>query len=418
LPKELLAMTDAAPSAPSEARLAGATSEATASEAKASRRTVVMLAGAAAAALGTIGWIVAHRGLESTDDAQTDADVVAVPARTGGTITHIHFVDNQHVTAGDLLAEIDDASAKAKLAQLDAVLAAAVASAEAADANTELAETNAVGNKSVAEAGLRTATAGALSFSDQILEGEAQVRSAEASFALATSEHAREKTLFDQGSISKAEFDKAETGHSLASAALEGARARLATLKLSANQAQSKVVEASARARQSSPVATLVREARAKALAAHAQVDTARASRDLGALDVSYTKVLAPHDGVVSRRTINEGQTVAPGQPIVQLVTPGVWVTANFKETQVGKMRPGEPAHFSVDAYPGVEIGGEVQSISGATGARFSLLPPDNATGNFTKVVQRVPVRIRVIDVPAGVVLRPGMSVDLTVNTR
>jgi membrane fusion protein (multidrug efflux system) len=143
-----------------------------------------------------------------------------------------------------------------------------------------------------------------------------------------------------------------------------------------------------------------------------------RAVRDLALLDVSYTHILAPHDGAVSRKTVNEGQSVGAGQPVVQLVTPEIWVTANFKETQVGRMRVGQPAHFSVDAFPGVELEGDVQSLSGATGARFSLLPPDNATGNFTKVVQRVPVRVHVRDVPAGVTLRAGMSVDLTVDTR
>jgi membrane fusion protein (multidrug efflux system) len=270
----------------------------------------------------------------------------------------------------------------------------------------------------VAEAGLRTASVGAASFSDQIREGESQVRSAEASFAQATSDHDREKSLYEKAAISKAEFDRAETAYSVASAALEGARARLETVRQGANQAQSRVVEASARAKQSGNVEPLVRQARAKAQAAHAQVDTARAARDLAALDVSYTKITAPHDGVVSRKTVNEGQSVAAGQAIVQVVTPEVWVTANFKETQVGRMRVGQPAHFSVDAFPGVDFEGDVQSLSGATGARFSLLPPDNATGNFTKVVQRVPVRIHVRDVPAGVVLRPGMSVDLTVDTR
>jgi membrane fusion protein (multidrug efflux system) len=383
-----------------------------------SRKKAFFITAVAAAALGTTGWVLAHRGLESTDDAQTDADVVAVPARIGGTIRRVLFTENQHVKAGDLLVELEDVPAKARLAQAEASLAAAIASAEAADADAELAGTNAVGNKSVAEAGLRTASVGAASFSDQIKEGESQVRSAEASFAQATADHEREKALYEKASISKAEFDRAETAYSVASAALEGARARLETLRQGANQAQSRVVEASARAKQSGNVEPLVRQARAKAAAAHAQVDTARAARDLALLDVSYTHIMAPHDGVVSRKTVNEGQSVGAGQSVVQLVTPEIWVTANFKETQVGRMRVGQAAHFSVDAFPGVELQGDVQSLSGATGARFSLLPPDNATGNFTKVVQRVPVRVHVRDVPAGVTLRAGMSVDLTVDTR
>jgi membrane fusion protein (multidrug efflux system) len=177
-------------------------------------------------------------------------------------------------------------------------------------------------------------------------------------------------------------------------------------------------VEASARFKQSSFVEPLVKQAQARAAAAHAQVDTARALRDLAAIDVSYTRIYAPQEGVVSKKTINEGQSIGSGQAIVQVVTNHTWVTANFKETQLGRMRTGQPVHFTVDAYPGVEFAGDVESISGATGARFTLLAPDNATGNFTKVVQRVPVRVHVHDAPAGVALRPGMSVELTVDTR
>jgi membrane fusion protein (multidrug efflux system) len=161
-----------------------------------------------------------------------------------------------------------------------------------------------------------------------------------------------------------------------------------------------------------------VRQSQAKAEEAHANAEVARAARDLAALDMSYTKIYAPHDGVISKRTVNEGQSVAVGQAIAQVVTPHVWVTANFKETQLGRMRVGQPVRVEVDSFSHAEITGDVESISGATGAKFSLLPPDNATGNYTKIVQRVPVRIRLHDVPAGLVLRPGMSADVTVDTR
>ena len=135
-------------------------------------------------------------------------------------------------------------------------------------------------------------------------------------------------------------------------------------------------------------------------------------------LDLSYTRIFAPSDGVLSKKSINVGQMLSSGQSIVQLVTDKLWVTGNFKETQVAPMRVGQPASIEVDAFSGSSIVGEVESFSGATGAKFTLLPPDNATGNFTKVVQRVPVRVRLHELPAGITLRPGMSVDLTVDTR
>jgi membrane fusion protein (multidrug efflux system) len=386
--------------------------------ARATRKKLTLGAIGVAVVLGSAAYYVAHRGLESTDDAQTDADVVAVPARVSGTVVRVHFTDNQRVKRGDLLAELDDSALKAKLAKADAELAAASATAEAAEADAELSQTNATGNSSIAKAGVQSASAGAASFTEQIQEGEAAVKSAEANLLQAQTNRAREESLFATGAVARAQLDAASTAYDVASATLAGARARLATARQVAAQARSRVVEASARAVQAGNIAPLVRQAQARALAARAAVDTARATRDLAAFDLSYVKIVAPHDGVVSRRTINEGQTVALGQTIVQLVTPDVWVTANFKETQIGSMRVGQPARFTVDAFSGKELVGEVESFSGATGARFSLLPPDNATGNFTKVVQRVPVRIRLREVPAGVVLRPGMSVELTVDTR
>jgi membrane fusion protein (multidrug efflux system) len=147
-------------------------------------------------------------------------------------------------------------------------------------------------------------------------------------------------------------------------------------------------------------------------------VATAKAARDLAALELSYTRIYAPRDGVVSKRAINLGQMVTPGTGIVALVpTHNLWVTGNFKETQLEHMKVGQPAKIKVDAF-GVTIEGKLESFSAATGSRFTLLPPDNATGNYTKIVQRVPVRIALKDVPKGVQLRPGLSVDLSIDTR
>ncbi len=407
--------TDSAQVAPGGVGLASSPASA-AAPARSKRPLVLLLIGALAGG-GGLAWYVTHRGLEGTDNAQVDADVIAVPARQGGIVAKVLFVENQQVKAGDLLAELDDAPPKAKLAQAEANLLAAEAAVDASEADTQVVETNAVGNKSVAEASLQTASTGAATTADQIREAEVQIQSAEVSLKQATSERDRARSLATQGALPQAQLDQAETGASLAASNLEGARARLATMRLSAAQARSRVVEASVRVKQSSDVATQVKLAQARVRSARAQVEIARASRDLAKLDLSYTRILAPHDGVVSKKTIAVGQSVAAGQAIVQLVTPQRWVTANFKETQMSHMRPGQPAHMEADAFPGLKIVGEVESVSGATGSRFTLLPPDNATGNFTKVVQRVPVRIKVQDSP-GVVLRPGMSLELTVDTR
>jgi membrane fusion protein (multidrug efflux system) len=363
-------------------------------------------------------WYVTHHGLESTDNAQIDGDVVAVPARVGGVVTKIAFTENQRVKAGDLLAELDPAPAQARLAEAEANVFAAEAQADAADANARVAETNAVGDKSVADASLVTAAVGAASTSDQIKEAAAQLQSAQTSLAQAQLDHDRAQTLLGNGAISKAEFDRADTQLRVAQSAVEVAKARLTTIQGSAAQAQSRVVEARAKAKISNNVDTQIQLAQARAKAAHAQVDTAKAARELAALDVSYTKIFAPSDGVVSKKSINVGQMLSPGQSIVQLVPDKLWVTGNFKETQVAKMRVGQPATVEVDAFSGTSIEGEVESFSAATGAKFTLLPPDNATGNFTKIVQRLPVRVRLNALPPGIVLRPGMSVDLTVDTR
>lgn len=383
-----------------------------------SKRNLVLGLIAGAVIAGGGFWYVTHHGLENTDNAQIDGDVVSVPARVGGVVTKILFSENQRVKTGDLLAELDSAPAQARLAEAEANVFAAQAQADAADATARVSETNAIGDKSVADASLITASVGAASSSDQIKEAAAQLESAQTSLAQARIDNDRAKRLLSTGAISQAESDRADTQLKVAQSSVDVARARLTSFKSSAAQAQSRVVEAKAKAKISNDVDTQIQLAQARAKAAHAQVDTAKAARDLAALDLSYTKIFAPSDGVVSKKSINVGQMLSPGQSVVQLVTDKLWVTGNFKETQVAQMRVGQPASVEVDAFSGKSIEGEVESFSGATGAKFTLLPPDNATGNFTKVVQRLPVRVRLHELPAGITLRPGMSVDLTVDTR
>jgi membrane fusion protein (multidrug efflux system) len=386
---------------------------------KASRRRPILIAAAAVVAVGIFGWWLSVRGIEDTDDAQIDGDVVSVPARTSGVVTAIHFADNHAVKAGDVLAEIDAAPQRARLAQAEADLASAAASAQAAAVEAHLAATNARGQKSAAHASLQFANASVGTTAQQIAEADAQVGAAITTFNKTKLDLSRAKELSKQEAMSQAQLDAAQAAFDTAQAQLAQSKARAAALRSSTEQAAARVSEASARLSQASTVEQQIADAEARAQVAAARVELAKAQRDLAALELSYTQIRAPQDGVVSKRAINVGQMVQAGSPIAQLVpTERLWVTGNFKETQLAHMKAGQPARVRVDTYRGIELDGTVESFSAATGARFSLLPPDNASGNYTKVVQRVPVRVTLKNVPAGVELRPGMSVELSVNTR
>jgi membrane fusion protein, multidrug efflux system len=380
------------------------------------RRVLLLLAALGAAGFG--GYAYTQRGIESTDNAQIDADVLAVPARVSGVVARVSIEENQSVQAGELLAEIDPAPYRAKLAQAEAALLAAEATADGAAADAELARTQALGNRAIARANLATNAAGVRASNEEIAEGRAQVETAQAALKQAELDRERAEALLASGTFSPAQREQAQTAYELARTRLTASKARLATLEVSRAQSQSRVVEASARLTVTDAVETLLRQAEARAASARAQVEVARAARDLANLELSYTQIRAPIAGIASRRTMNPGQMVATGQAVVQLVPGERWVVANFKETQVGRMHPGQHVRVQADAFPDLVLEGEIESFSGATGAKFTLLPPDNATGNFTKIVQRVPVRIRLHgDTQKTATLRPGMSVEVEVET-
>jgi len=342
------------------------------------RRIPVIIVGVLALALAVWGLnrYLYSRHHVSTDNAQVDGHITLIAPRIAAFVTRILVDDNQHVQAGDTLVILDDRDLKVKLQQAEADLRQAEA---------------AVGSRGRAgqtQAELQATRSEAAS-------AQASVRAAEADYHKAAADVERYRKLVAQKIVSAQQFDAAEAAEAQAAAKLEAARR-----------------QAAAAGSQVSASGAAVRSADAHLAAAEAAVENTK-------LQLSYAYITAPVSGTVARRNAEVGALVQVGQTLMSIVPDeNVWVTANLKETQLTHVRVGDRATFTVDAYPGREFEGRVESLSPATGARFALLPPDNATGNFTKVVQRVPVRIAV-DQPSGapVPLRPGMSVDVTIET-
>jgi membrane fusion protein (multidrug efflux system) len=295
------------------------------------------------------------RGDVMTDDAFVEADVVAVAPRVGGTVAEVLVQENAPVKRGQPLLRLDDADYQARARQAQAELDTARAQAGVADA---------------------------------------QVRAARANVSRADAE--QEKAQLD---LRRA--DELKAGEAIAADRYDATRIAGETARAGAstNRAQYAAALASAEL-------------------AHARVKSAEASLELAKLQLSYTVVAAANDGVVSRLAARAGQIVQPGQVLGQLVPSQSYLVANFKETQTGAIRPGQKVDIEVDAYGGRKLEGRVESLSGGTGARFALLPPDNASGNFVKVVERVPVRIAWVNPPADLSLRAGLSANVTVHTR
>jgi membrane fusion protein, multidrug efflux system len=317
------------------------------------------------------------RGHQSTDDAAVDGHLVPVLAKVSGFVEAVNAGDNDHVKVDSLLVQIDPQEYRVKLAQADADLAAARATA-----------------------GGRTSGGQARSLVEQAT-GErgsldAQIQAAKAKETQAKQDLARTEDLAAKQVVSKMQLD--------------GARAA----------AQSATANVEALQQQTAAAGSSIAGAEAGVRLADARLQAAQAARDNAALQLTYTRVRSPESGIVSRKQVEPGQLIEAGQPLLTLVADtGIFVTANFKETQLGDLRIGLPAEIQVDAYDGAIAKGCVESVSAATGSKFALLPPDNATGNFTKVVQRIPVRFRITqglgpDRP----LRPGMSVDVHVDTK
>jgi membrane fusion protein (multidrug efflux system) len=383
------------------------------------------------AIVGVALWLWLTSGRESTDDAQVDGHVTQIAPRVGGTILRVPVSDNQQVAAGAVLVALDPRDYQVAVDRVRAELADAEATAVAAQSNVPITSTTAAGNVSTAEGSVEQARGGVEEAQKEIeaararlTTAQARLREAEANATKAARDVERLRGLLAKDEVSQQQFDAAVAAADAHRAAADSAKSQIAEAEAGIRVAETKLVKAQAgglqaraglRTAQTGP--QQVTAMRARAAAAQARVDQARAALRQAELNLEYATINAPIGGVVSRKTAEVGQIVQAGQPLMALIPlETVWITANFKETQLTDMHPGQRVSVKIDAYAGKELKGHVDSIAAATGARFSLLPPENATGNYVKVVQRVPVKI-VLDPgqDAGHLLRPGMSVMPTV---
>jgi membrane fusion protein (multidrug efflux system) len=382
------------------------------------KRLYLILGGAVALLL--IGYLIyafMSAGKESTDDAQVSADIVPIAARVAGQVTAVYITENQPVKAGQPIADLDPSDAEVKVAQAEGDLATAQAQAADADARTAVTSASARGALTSAQGALQSSKESVDTSAASINEAHAAVTRATANAQKARLDFQRAEELGGKGDISKAQVDAARAAHESADADLAQARARVSEAENSRQAAQANVQTAQGRVQQSAPVEAQITGAQAQARLAHARVATAEAALHAAQLNLSYTKILAPRDGIASKLAVHAGSYVTAGMPIVQLVPQTTYILANFKETQMAGMRPGQRATVRIDALGRRDFEGTVESLSGGTGASFSLLPPDNASGNFVKVVQRVPVRISWKGPPADQVA-VGSSAEVTVYSK
>jgi membrane fusion protein (multidrug efflux system) len=410
---------------------------------------------------GTAYWLYA-RAHESTDDAFIDGHIVPVSPKVSSYVVKIYVSDNQEVKAGDLIVELDPRDFEVKVAQAKAALNAGLVQQKQAQSQVSLTRGSTRANVQQAAAGVQQARsgvsgarAGATAERSRTNQASAAINTAEANMqqaraqetaAIAESVRAnadvqRYQALYDKDEISRQRLDEAIAAARTANAQVNAARervmagdaqireARAAEFAQASNAqraqtqvtgAQAQVSEALGRLAQANTRPQQIAVSEAQVSSAGAHIDELQAAVDQAELELSYTKIYAPESGRVTRKAIETGSLVQVGQPLMAVVPGDVWVTANFKESQVGKMQPGQAVEIDVDAYPDKTFRGHIDSIQAGTGARFSLLPPENATGSYVKVVQRVPVKIvfEQNQIDPQHMLSPGMSAVPTVKVK
>ena len=396
-------------------------------------RWVVLGIGAGALLL-TPGLLAYYHNRVTTDDAQVDGHLIPIASKIYGNVGEVLVTDNQPVKAGQVLVRIDPRDYQARVDQARAALALAESQARAAGIGVPLTQETTDSGTAAAVAQLQAAEAeyerATIVYEKdaraELAYARANVDARQAASERAQADWERMKPLLAKAEISQQQFDAYRAGARVAESELKAAQEKGKAAEKAGEISRAAMESAGARVAQARAALAQAQASRrqvgirtADASSALAAVQQARASLAVAELQLGYTTLVAPSDGVVTKKSVEVGQIVQPGQGLLVLVPlHDIWVTANFKETQLAKIRPGQKAEIRVDMY-GQTFTGHVDSIAGATGARLSLLPPENATGNFVKVVQRIPVKIVLNPVPDGkAVLRPGMNVEATIITK
>jgi membrane fusion protein (multidrug efflux system) len=410
--------------------------------------------------VGTRYWL--HwRHYETTDDAFIEGHATQVSPKVSGYVQKIYITDNQQVRAGDLLVEIDARDYEAKLSQARAALSAAIARNQAASASLALIRVTSGAGVKQASAAVESARSGVAqahaaasaakgranqlsaavgTAEANVAQAQAQVVAAEAEAARARADAVRYQALYKEDVVSRQEFERTTAADATAAAQLEAARKRVAAAEAQAGEAraaqgaaadqykqslsqitgtQAQVGQAVGKLSEANSAPQQIAVKQSEVETTGAEIEQAEAAVRQAELDLSYTKIYAPEDGRITRKSVELGALLQPGQALFVLVPAEMWVLANFKETQLKSMRPGQPVEIRLDTYPDKVFRGHVDSFQTGTGSRFSLLPPENATGNYVKVVQRLPVKIVFDEQPDSEhLIAPGMSVEPEVKVR
>jgi membrane fusion protein (multidrug efflux system) len=387
---------------------------------KSSKRFIIIGVVAVLVIVGLLWWWHSTY-YEDTDDAQVNGHLIQISSRIAGHVIKVNVDENQYVEAGTVIAELDPKDFQTAVQQDEANLESAEASYEAAKVNVPVTHVSTGSQVSSAQADVSSADAQVVQAQHQLQAAQAAVVQAEANNTKAQADLERYKPLVEKDVISKQQFDAAVATAAANKAALEQAKANLDAANAAVRVARDRVASAQASYKNAMTAPQLVAIQKAKADQAAAMVEQARAALDQAKLNLSYTQIVAPTAGIITRKSVEVGQNVSVGQNMATLVSlDDIWITANFKETQLEHMRQGQHVTISVDAYGGRKYDGKVTQIGGATGSVLSLFPPENATGNYVKVVQRIPVRIDLTnhDQNSDHLLRPGMSVEPKVRVK